>query len=258
MRSFPDAETVSAEILAAANHRAPPTDLKAVCSLWPQLNVVEEALEKSGYLLPLGVHGAEVLLRKSDPIVRKQFTLAHELGHWVLANLEAGRVRYGSVPALDLPFLTDHKRNTPEETWCNRFASCLLMPASDIHKYLGDIVIENVSAKISVGHMVFQVSQEAFLTRVSQITRISIFEVVSFDSRIRVQRKFLCAHHFGEAADLLIREVSGKFPSADFPPDQALIAEDYQVVATLTRDSLNLKSWLVAVTPKAVAFLESC
>ena len=198
------------------------------------------------------------MLRKNDPIVRKQFTLAHELGHWVLANLEAGRVRYGIVLAPDLPFLADHKRNTPEEVWCNKFASCLLMPASDVYKYLGDIAIENVPAKISVGHTLFQVSQEAFLTRVSQITRISVFEVVSFDGKIRVQRKFLCGHHLGEAADLLIRELLRKVGATDFPPDPTLITEDYQVVTTLTRDSLNLKSWLVTATPKDVALLESC
>ena len=252
MRSFPDAEAISEQVLTSANHHAPPTDLKAVCSLWPQLDVIEEALEKPGYLIPLGVHGAEVLLRKSDPIARKQFTLAHELGHWVLANLESGRVRYGRTPTSGLPFLTDHRRVTPEEAWCNRFASCLLMPKSDIYDYLGDIAMGDLAEKVSVGHTIFQVSQEAFLTRVPQITRVSLFEIVSFDGKIRIQRKFLCGHHFGEAADLLMRDLLQKIPLTDFPHNSMHIASGHKVAATLTRNSLNLKSWLVTVTPETI------
>ena len=250
MQSFPDAENAAEQVLTAANHFAPPTDLKSVCSLWPQLSVAEEALEKAGYLLPLGVHGAEVLLRKRDPWVRKQYTLAHEIGHWVLANLDADDVRFGQVFTPNLPFLTDHKSSTPEETWCNRFASCLLMPRNDIYKYLGDFAVENVAKKISVGHKTFQVSQEAFLTRVPQVTPINVFEVVSFDDQIRARRKFLCAHHFGQAANLFVNELLQNVHPTDFPAILSSSAADHQVAAVLTRDSPSLRSWLVTAIPK--------
>ncbi len=250
MRNLPDAEAISEQVLKAAGHHAPPTDLKAVCSLWPQLDVTEEALEKAGYLMPLGVHGAEILLRKRDPAVRKQFTLAHELGHWVLANLEAGRVCYGQVLTPNLPFLADHKRATPEEMWCNKFASCLLMPKYDIREYLGDIMVENVAQKISVGHTTFQVSQEAFLTRISQITPINVFEVVSFDGQIRVRRKYLCGHYSGESANLLIDEMLRNVDPADFPASLTSMAENHEVGAALISDSLNARSWLVTAITK--------
>ena len=258
MRSFPDAEAVSEQVLKAANHHAPPTDLKAVCSLWPQLDVTEEALEKAGYLIPLGVHGAEVLLRKSDPLVRKHFTLAHELGHWVFANLESGHVRYGRTNTPNLPFLTEHKSTTPEEMWCNRFASCLLMPRNDIQRYLGDIVVGNVAAKISVGHTTFRVSQEAFLTRVPQITPIDVFEVVSFDGKVRVRRRFLRDHDCAEAENLLINEFLQNVDPTDSPASLTFTTGDHQIGAALIRNSFNLRSWLVTATPKSCTFSKSC
>ena len=250
MQNLPDAESISEQVLKAAGHQAPPTDLKAVCSLWPQLDVTEEALEKAGYLMPLGVHGAEILLRKRDPAVRKQFTLAHELGHWVLANLESGRICYGQVLTPNLPFLSDHKRATPEEIWCNKFASCLLMPKYDIHKYLGDIMVENVAQKISVGHTAFQVSQEAFLTRISQITPINVFEVVSFDGQVRVRRKYLCGDHSGESANLLINELLRNVDPTNFQASVTSMAADHQLRAAQIRASSNVRSWLVTAISK--------
>ena len=250
MLNLPDAEAVSEQILKAANHLAPPTDLKAVCSLWPQLDVTEEALEKAGYLIPLGVHGAEILLRKSDPLVRKHFTLAHELGHWILANLEDGRVSFGRVLASNLPLQTEHKGTTPEEIWCNRFASCLLMPKRDVHGYLGDFLSENIAERILVGYLKFQVSEESFFTRVPQITPISLFEVVNFDDKVRVRRRYLCGHHFGESANLLINELLNNFDPTNFPVSLTPVAADHQIAAVPIRDSLNVRSWLVAVITK--------
>ena len=252
MRTLPNAESVADQVLAASDHRGPPTDLTAVCSLWPQLSVTEEALEQAGYLISLGVHGAEVLLRKNDPQVRKHYTLAHELGHWVLANLEADRVRFGRVPTPNVPFVVDHKRSTPEETWCNRFASCLLMPTIDVHQYLGDFASQNVAEKISVGHTTFQVSQEAFLSRVPRITPVSVFEIVTFDGKMRVRRKFLCDRNFGQKADLLVNELLRKADPANFGLRKKHKSTDYQIEAVLTRDSSNARSWLVTVIPENV------
>ena len=75
MTNFPDPDQICDQILEAVGHTCPPTDLEAVCSLWPDLKVEEEDLDKEGYLIPLGVHGAEILLRRDDPPNRKKFTL---------------------------------------------------------------------------------------------------------------------------------------------------------------------------------------
>ena len=44
--SFPNVEEVCEQLLEAVGHTRPPTDLTAVCSLWPDLEVDEEDLDK--------------------------------------------------------------------------------------------------------------------------------------------------------------------------------------------------------------------
>ena len=249
MQDFPNAETISEQVLTAAKHSGPPTNLKAVCSLWSGLQVAEEALEKPGYLIPLGAHGAEVLLRKNDPLVRKQFTLAHELGHWILANLDEGCVRFGGLHPVNLPFVTDHNRRTPEEIWCNRFASCLLMPRRDVQDYLGFLEEENVPQKISRGHSTFRVSKEAFLARIPQVTPINVFEVVSFDGAVRVRRKFLCDHHPGQTADLLANRFLEDADPIGFPAPSEHVATGHRISLEQVEDSRHVRSWLMTIFP---------
>ena len=191
MPSFPDPENVCEQILEAVGHSTPPIDLNAVCSLWPDLEVDEEDLDQEGYLIPLGALGAEILIRRGDPLARKKFTLAHELGHWILANLKVGQVSFGRTNSPSLSFRTQHKRQTPEEEWCNKFAACLLMPMKDIHNYLHSPGQVSLPERISNGHSVFHVSHEAFLSRVSDITPINVFEVVSSGTNAKVRRSFL-------------------------------------------------------------------
>ena len=62
MPQLTDPEQACEQILNAVGHDSPPTDLEAVCSLWPDLSIAEEDLDKEGYLVPLGVNGAEVLI----------------------------------------------------------------------------------------------------------------------------------------------------------------------------------------------------
>ena len=207
MPDFPDPEDICEQLLDAAGHGAPPTELDAVCSLWPALKVDEEDLDKEGYLLPLGVQGAEILIRRNDPPTRKKFTLAHELGHWTLANLKAGQVSLGETNGPSLPFRTQHKRQTPEETWCNKFAACLLMPMRDIHHYLHDSGEGNLPERISKGHSIFQVSPESFLSRISDITPINVFEVVSADANVKIWRSFLSTYQRDEKVGQALNEL---------------------------------------------------
>ena len=251
MPYFPNPEHICEQVLEAVGHSAPPTDLNAVCSLWPDVKVDEEDLDKEGYLIPLGVHGAEILVRRSDPPTRKKFTVAHELGHWTLANLKAGQVSFGRTNGSSLSFRADHKRQTPEEVWCNKFAACLLMPRGDINGYLRSPRAreDNLVDRISKGHSVFQVSQEAFLARVSDITPINVFEVVSADANAKIRRRFLSRHQREEQAERAMNEILHRFHRGNDLPKGSVAVDNYQVQAKLTRKSQYSRSWLVSVTP---------
>lgn len=249
MPNFSDPEQVCKQILEAVGHNSPPTDLEAVCSLWSDLHVEEEDLDKEGYLIPLGVHGAEILIRRNDPPNRKKFTLAHELGHWAQAHLKDGQLSLTKVDTPHISFRTDHKRQTPEEVWCNKFAACLLMPNSDIRNYLWSSGEVNLADRISRGHSVFQVSEEAFLNRVRDITPIHIFEVVVADASARIRRRFLSNYRPDDQVetmmDTLIDSLRDEYASFN-----ELIIDNYRIQTHVTHSSRYSRTWLVSVLPK--------
>ena len=251
MRDFPNPETICHQILESAGHLGPPTNLKVVCGLWPNIRVSEEELDKEGYLIPLGVHGALILVRKKDSLNRKKFTVAHELGHWVLGSLEAGRVTLGSTSGSHSPIRTEHKRDTPEEKWCNEFASCLLMPAVDLRSYLRRPSDVGLAGRIAQGHKVFRVSQEAFLMRIPEITPISIFEVVSngAGSGSKVRRSYHSTFLEMGGKEAIVSELLESHTSMNDSHEESTQICDYKVQSQLIRRSQYGRSWLVAVTP---------
>lgn len=183
---MPDAESTAESVLARSEHRGPPTDLNEVCSLWPNLSLIEEDLDREGYLVPLGTGGADLLVRRRDPLPRKRFTIAHELGHWVLmANTDS------DTDSATETSIGVHKRNTPEETWCNRFAGALLVPRADILEFLRP-GRSNVAARIISGGRRFGVSDETLFRRAAEIAQVSTVEVVGTPNRVKTRRIF-CA-----------------------------------------------------------------
>ena len=251
MPSLPNVEEICEQLLQAVGHTRPPTDLTAVCSLWPDLEVNEEELDREGYLIPLGNLGAEILIRRKDPLNRKKFTLAHELGHWTLANLTADQVFFDRTNSDSLTIRMAHKTGSPEEAWCNKFAACLLMPVRDIRDYLKGVGQSNLPEKISRGHFIFKVAEEAFLSRVRETTPISIFEVVSFDGRVRVRRSYFNASEREEQVKEIVDGLLDNFHRTNGLPRGPVSSGDCLIQTTLTRNSQYSRSWLVTVAPAA-------
>ncbi len=245
---FLDPEQVCEQVLAAVHHSGPPTDLYSVCSLWPDLRVHEEDLDKEGYLIPLGVHGAEILIRRNDSPARKKFTLAHELGHWTQAHLNSGQVALDRSDRPLTSFRTHHRPQTPEEVWCNKFAACLLMPKKDLERYLFSEDF-NLAERIARGHSVFQVSNEAFLVRVTDVTPVSVFEVVSTHNSSRIRRKFLSRHRPDNQVEQTMDRLLDAFRGADSAPGQLGVIGRYKIEVKLLRGSLSSCSWLASAVP---------
>ncbi|MDX6548605.1 MAG: hypothetical protein QOG33_2155 [Gaiellales bacterium] len=82
------------------------------------------AANLSGLLLP---ERREIWVRRDEPHPRRRFTIAHEVGHWVL-HAEVGRV-YCRSTDLELP---PDDRDHEIEREANRFAAELLMPEADV------------------------------------------------------------------------------------------------------------------------------
>jgi len=91
------------------------------------LAIAEAPLEVSGILVP---SKRRIWVNADEPLVRKRFTLAHEVGHWVCQCL-AGRGAAVMCRASDL-FATATR---PLEREANTFAADLLMPEGAVHGF---------------------------------------------------------------------------------------------------------------------------
>ena len=152
----------------------------------------------------LGAQGAELILRKGDPPNRKRFTFAHELGHWVLSKIQGGQISFDST--VRAASSTHSARYTPEETWCNEFAGKLLMPTAEIHQHVRGNV-EDVPSRLATGHITFQVSEQAFLSRVADALGWIIVDLVHGQDLHRIGRQFIRRTEQRSLTDHIIGEL---------------------------------------------------
>lgn len=115
-----------------------------------------------------------ILVNAKDPVVARSFTLLHELGHLCL----------GSGAVCDV-----YGRRLPRvETWCNRFAASVLMPAQEFLEDLG--VLDPAE---SVGRLArrYKVSEEAAAIRLFELDRLdrATLDRIRAETRSRVEEK---------------------------------------------------------------------
>ena len=149
-------EVLAINILKRSEQIAPPIDLFRILSDL-RIRSYDESLRKDGYLLKDTDGNGIIFYRgpKHQEGFRWRFTLAHEIGHWVLNELtNSGKT---SVPAtLD-----------KVEAWCNRFASEILIPGDLLKEYLQK---DNLTySAISELKALFQVSEEALFLKLKSL-----------------------------------------------------------------------------------------
>src|SRR5688572_9530692 len=157
---LPDPETLADQVLSVTGQRRPPTDVRSILGKWSKLSIVETDLDGDGFIVDLGEIGAEIFVKKSKQETRKRFTLAHELGHYLLQSHIRGEVKNDEV-----------------ERWCNKFASGLLLPRLMLRTYLRTGGIQQLTEKLQKGPAIFQVSEQAFYMRISKLFPLSIIKV---------------------------------------------------------------------------------
>jgi hypothetical protein len=100
-----------------------------------------------------GASGYSVIVRGSDPYVRRRFTLAHEIAHFVLH-----RNRIGSSLTDDSLYRSG--LSSWEEVQANRLAADILMPRSLLARY-----IKSYGPDVDVLARLFKVSEAAMQIR---------------------------------------------------------------------------------------------
>ncbi len=119
----------------------------------PPINL-KKILESCGLSLKEGSFGGgnvagaydrdkrEIYIETSDSPKRKQFTIAHEIGHFILHQTKEREVFYRTQ------FLNIDTQDVKEETEANWFAASLLMPKPTFLKYWKIIPDESALADI--------------------------------------------------------------------------------------------------------------
>ncbi|EJN6576737.1 ImmA/IrrE family metallo-endopeptidase [Salmonella enterica] len=95
------------------------------------LDVVEIAMENnvSGALLKEPEQDPVIILNRNDSNVRKRFTCAHELSHYVKRTNNGQSLEYQFVDYRDK---LSSQGTDADEKFANNFAACLLMPAKEV------------------------------------------------------------------------------------------------------------------------------
>ncbi|MCH4025249.1 MAG: ImmA/IrrE family metallo-endopeptidase [Acetobacter fabarum] len=112
----------------------------------------------SGYL---DIKSREIVVNKEISPTRKIFTIAHELGHFILHQDYAASQNYLTLPRRD-----DYADRKPDvEKEADVFAANLLMPETMVRKYMEVASIPEMAR-------MFAVSDAAMRHRVSQLSRV--------------------------------------------------------------------------------------
>ncbi len=234
---LPDPQAFARQLLNISGQEHPPTDVRRIVARWDSLSVVETELDGDGFFVDLGEIGGEIFVRKDKTEARKRFTLAHELGHFLLrVHLKQGN------------------RKDEVEKWCNRFASELLLPEFLLSHYLKSGGINDLMRKIEGGPKTFQVSERAFFLRLSSLFPMSIFKAQLLEARLSVFDEFRSREldeHLGTAdspivdaeIESFIRELARRKPSGQ----QHLRKTDRTWLVTRIRRGYHEQQFLLLV-----------
>ncbi|MDX8378113.1 MAG: ImmA/IrrE family metallo-endopeptidase [Mariprofundales bacterium] len=119
----------------------------------------------SGALLKRIGEDPIIMLHKNDPINRKRFTCAHELGHYI-SRAERKHFAEQAMGYVDKRSDLSASGSDPEEVSANRFAAALLMPEAKVKelykKTPGDIYAMANFFKVSISAMSFRLKNLGF------------------------------------------------------------------------------------------------
>lgn len=145
-------------LLAQARITKPPVDVEecAQASGIALVNYIQMRVERSAMLMQTREGPVAILVNEGHSLVRQRFSIAHEVGHWVLER--------APVTHELRPIAARGRRAYDElERICDYFATCLLMPRNWID--------HRVEWSMTNGELTkaFDVSMPAMLRRLREL-----------------------------------------------------------------------------------------
>ena len=110
--------------------------------------------------------GASIGINANHPRDRRQWSLAHEYGHFLTNRFHA-----------EITFLADRKRNSTVERFADAFAENFLMPASGLNRRFSEMHRGSPAGSITLAQIcsladLYQVSVQALIIRLEKLRRL--------------------------------------------------------------------------------------
>ncbi|MCX8018455.1 MAG: ImmA/IrrE family metallo-endopeptidase [Rhodocyclaceae bacterium] len=147
-------ERKAARILSAHWDGKLPVDVHAIAARLG-VEVHSEAIDESGRIELADV--PRIVVNGNEAWVRQRFTVAHELGHWVLGHLRQGQRLFRDRPEAFSTAASGVEREA------NAFAAALLMPADALRYAMQQGIADSLQSLARL----FDVSQSAMYWRVN-------------------------------------------------------------------------------------------
>lgn len=237
--NLPDPAKLALELLDRAGLASPPVRLESISALWPNLTVSTEDLDCEGYIIDVGNLGAEIVVRSDDVLPRRRYSIAHELGHWML-RLEGYANKTYPEPS-----------HAVLERWCDRFAASLLMPQDWVVRDLRSVRLAHLADAVLNLPADYEVSHSAFRLRVSELTPVSVFECKrSATGTVLIEKRYEASGVSKRDLAATLRRVSTLLceeivPANYFHEDTRLLS-----LHRLCRSKSNTRVWLICILPR--------
>ena len=124
----------------------------------------------AGMIQRKGASGT-IWVNRFDAWVRQRFTIAHELGHWMLHLTKDGT---WAESAAQIAYRPQTPQSTEQEQEANRFAAALLMPSPLVNAYLEQEIDDP-----AVLADIFDVSRQAMDIRIDTLREFSSTSLVA-------------------------------------------------------------------------------
>jgi len=233
---LPDNNKLVSNILSQCNISSPPVPLSRALELYKELEVAEDNIKGEGYIVDLGNLGGQIILNESTKDERKRYTLAHELGHWVLHT-------YGLS-------ISNDTKNGPDaniERWCNQFAAKLLMPEDWILSSISSINLNNLISAILTLPSKFRVSKQAIFIRIPEISPISIINLSQEAlKKIKVNRVYYSRYHKRIAVSKVIQKRE-KFLLSKRMKNIVKLSDDLVLISQIIHKDSQRCRWIMAI-----------
>jgi predicted transcriptional regulator len=168
------ARAAAEKLVASLGIQAAPVDVEQVASAL-RLRVVHEDLgeDVSGLLVSRG-RSAGIAVKRGDAPVRRRFTIAHEIGHFVLGH----HIQRNEMVHADQHHQVIYRSQSasqgldPLEVQANQFAASLLMPAKIIREEVASLRKPLQEADVKALAQRFRVSEQAMTIRLTTLNLV--------------------------------------------------------------------------------------